>query len=368
MGSLFRNFITNDAAVRVSKTSHMTLPKSLSKGSSGKATHGTRIVAMVATMGAATIFAGCQSPAPAPARINVPRDPSQGAVTSYEPLRPLRDSSQDQGGVPQPLYEDVPLITQAPPEQQAFVRAYEAVGKPRIVVFVNRTVEGQIIPVAQPRTLVGVDVRQESSAAVDIERRQTSESTGRFQDRVDEKFDSFKSEGPATFRETREVYLAAGQYDEVAASRIDYDAIETVLSDWFSAGGKVTLISADMARQRLTEEQVKELEAGRPTALRELAERLDADILIQAQAKVTRQTKDGLEIRMLVEAINTPRQREGQAQVQGQAQPQLGGESLARAFVDVPPPLEKTQINKYTRFLARKIMSQLSASWDPANR
>jgi hypothetical protein len=40
-----------------------------------------------------------------------------------------------------------------------------------------------------------------------------------------------------------------------------------------------------------------------------------------------------------------------------------GGESLARAVVDVPPPLEKTKLNNYTRFVARKLMRDMTAAW-----
>jgi pyruvate/2-oxoglutarate dehydrogenase complex dihydrolipoamide acyltransferase (E2) component len=53
-----------------------------------------------------------------------------------------------------------------------------------------------------------------------------------------------------------------------------------------------------------------------------------------------------LEFRIVAEAINTK-----------------GGESLARAVVDVPPPLEKTTINKYTRFLSRKLMDGMMSAW-----
>jgi len=301
----------------------------------------------------AGISVGCQTPAPPPQRVNVPLDPSQGPVTTYEPMRPMRSERDPGGQVPAPLYDDVPLIAQAPPEQQAFTKAYAAVGKPRIVVFVNRGFDGAILPVTEQRPLIGVDVRREATAAVDVERRSTAQASGRFNDTTQTDSDSFRSTGPASYREVTEVYLAPGQYDEVQAGRIDYEAIENVLTDWFSAGGKVTLISADMARQRLTEEQLKELQSGRPTSLREIAARLDADVIIQAQAKPTRQTEAGLEVRVLVEAINVPRGTTA-----------VGGESLARAFVDVPPPLEKTQINKYTRYLARKIMSQITQSWE----
>ena len=130
------------------------------------------------------------------------------------------------------------------------------------------------------------------------------------------------------------------------ARSIDYQAIELALADTLGANGKVTLVSPMMARQKLTDQEVKDLQDGRPQVLREIAEKLDADVLIQVQAKATKQTSNGLGIRVLVEAINTK-----------------GGESVARSFVDVDPPLDKPTINKYTRFLARKTMYALAGAW-----
>lgn len=130
------------------------------------------------------------------------------------------------------------------------------------------------------------------------------------------------------------------------AKALDYEAIELALADVLAAGGRVTLVSPTMARQRLSDEEVKELQAGRPQVLREVAEKLDADVLIQVQARPTKQTSEGLGVRILVEAMNT-----------------RGGESIARSFVDVPPPLDKLTINKYSRYLARKTMIELTGSW-----
>ena len=62
-----------------------------------------------------------------------------------------------------------------------------------------------------------------------------------------------------------------------------------------------------MARQRLTDEQVKELQEGRPQMVGEVAQQLDADVLVQVQARPTRQTAQGLEVRVVAEAINIGR-------------------------------------------------------------
>jgi len=79
----------------------------------------------------------------------------------------------------------------------------------------------------------------------------------------------------------------------------------------------------------------------------EVARQFDADVLVLLQARPTAQTRNGLQIRVVGEAINVGR----------------GGQSIARAVVEVPPPLDKPQLNKYTRFLARKLMDGMAATW-----
>ena len=223
-------------------------------------------------------------------------------------VKPLPDQGPADG-FPGPVYEDDPLVSQHPPEERAFVGAYEHVGRPRILVFVNRTLDGQVMPV-------------------------TAEPPGRNGDR----------------RNAADSYLHPGQYDDASARSLDYEAVETVLSDWLGAGGRVQIVSPIMVRQRLSSDQVKDLQAGRPRMLGELAKDLDADILIQAQVRPTRQTEYGLEFRMVAEAVNVK-----------------GGESLARAVVDMPAPLDKPRINKYTRFVVRKLMDGMIAAWESSD-
>ncbi|MBC8105219.1 MAG: hypothetical protein H7Z14_01400 [Anaerolineae bacterium] len=243
---------------------------------------------------------GCRDNTPPPPRVPIPaqdRD-QRAAVYGNDEMKPLAPPP-DQSREFRPPYDDAPIVNQRPPEQRAFVDAYRQVGSPRITLFVNRTLEGTIVPSS------GRDTR----------------------DPVNE-------------------YLQPGQYDEANAKSLDYQAIETILTDWLAANGQVTVISPTMARQRMTEEQVRELQEGRPVALREIAQQLDADILIQVQAHPTKQTRDGLEFRVISEAINTK-----------------DGQSIGRAVVDVVPPLEKTTINRSTRFLARKLMDDMIQTW-----
>jgi len=244
-------------------------------------------------------LAGCRDNSPEVQRVPTPAPGRDTERTHYDRPKPLPDDAHDgpRGLAP---FTDEPLVVDIPAEAKAFVDMYKQVGKPRLVVFVNRGLDGQILPVT------------------DAGRYTTS----------------------------KDVYLRPGQYDEVRAKQIDYEMMELLLSDWMSADNQVTIISPRTVHRQLTDQEQKDLQAGNPRALNDVGRRLDADVLIQVQAKPTRQTLEGLEVRVIAEAINIK-----------------GGESLARAAVDVQPPLDKVQANKYTRFLARKLMDGMTSSW-----
>lgn len=301
-------------------------------------------------------LAGCQS-APPPPRVSVPSRPSAGAVreTDYRGVRRDVTAAEAESNLPPPPFDDAPLVSQAAPEQRAYVDAYTRVGRPRIAVFVNRTLEGQILPVNEDQPLASVERTRRSSAGVSVEDRDNLRGDGYYRDRYRdadiradrERRDSFRSDGPAEYRDRVDVYLPAGKYDEVQARSIDYEAMENILTDWLAGDGKIEIVSPIMVRDRLSDEQVKELQSGRPQMMGEVARLLDTDILVQVGAKPTRQTAAGLEVRLVAEAINVRR----------------GGQSIARAVVDVPPPLDKQKLNKYTRFVARKLMDGMIGSW-----
>ena len=296
---------------------------------------------------AGSLQLGCQS-TPPPPRIPIPADTRGNPNVTYDhdPVKPMPRPSETSDADLVPPYDDQPLLNQRPPEQRGFVDAYNAVGRPRISVFVNRTLEGQIIPVNPGGPIAGVERQRIATTGVTVDRTEIRAHGDPYYGRSRESTDRFQSTGPGEYRESLEVYLPPGEYDEIQAKAIDYEAMEAILTDWLAANGQVTIISPTMARQRLSDEQVKELQEGRPQMLSELAEQLNADVLVQAQVRPTRQTREGLEVRVIVEAVNT-----------------RGGQSVGRAVVDVPPPLEKRQMNRYTRFLARKLMDDMTGAW-----
>src|SRR3954468_5720848 len=93
-----------------------------------------------------TLTVGCQEAAHAPARVDVPQRPGEGMHTQRDEVKPLPGQSPySQANVPAP-FDDVPVVTQSPPEQKAYLRAYNDVGRPRLVIAVNRG----LVPEAAP--------------------------------------------------------------------------------------------------------------------------------------------------------------------------------------------------------------------------
>ena len=137
-----------------------------------------------------------------------------------------------------------------------------------------------------------------------------------------------------------------GGYDEAAARSIDYSAVQTELSDWLSAGGRVAIISPEAARQALAPQETQALNSGQGVNGRRVSEQIHADVLVAVRAEVTHQSGSGPVVRVTADASNL-----------------AGGESIGRAFVDMPPPLDKPEIENLTRVLARHLMTEMADSW-----
>lgn len=248
--------------------------------------------------------AGCSSDGGGPRyveRVPVAAPDVPASRFEYAQARPLPERSGrfDRELPPEAPFYDEPLVSQRTPEQTRFEQAYRGVGRPRIVVFVNRSLEGEI--------------------------QQTGDARPDFGDRNDPH---------------------RRQYDEAMVKAIDYTAMENILTDFLACQGAIEIVSPTVARQRMTDEQFKDYQSGRPRATRDVAQQLDTDVLIQVGAQPTRQTPEGLEIRLVGEALNVK-----------------GGQQVGRVVVDVPPPLEKATLNRYSRFVARKLMADMTQNW-----
>ena len=275
-----------------------------------------RPVRLLGPVGLIALGVGCQyddRTPPPPLALPVYR--VDAAPPRYLP-KPLPEPTRDE--LPPPPFEDGPIVTQRITEARAFVDAYNMVGRPRIVVFVNRTLEGDVIP---------------STPAGDVRTRTEHVQRSPF----------------GVSRETTETVLRPGEYDEVAARSVDYAALEAKLAEWLSADGQVRVVSPSVVREKLTDEEIRRLQQGRPRQLADVAKNLNADILVQVQARPTRQTPQGLEIRLIAEAVNIG--------------PTQTGESIGHVVARVQPPLDSETINGATRFVARKLMMDMANAW-----
>lgn len=276
-----------------------------------------------------TFVAGCCEQAPPVQRVPVPAPGSAADTraaeirrTEWDQPRPMPEQRMEMDMAAAPPFDDIPLVNQRTPEQTRFEQAYRGVNRPRITVFVNRSLDGAAIPSGNDGTME-VNRRSEERRAIRP-----------------------AEDAPATGEENNTSNFRSTAFDEAFAKSIDYEAMENILTDFLACQGAVEIISPTAVRQKLSDEQLRDLQSGKARALKDLGQQVEADILVQVWAKPTRQTRAGLEIRLVGEAMNIK-----------------GGQQIGRAVVDVPPPLEKTALNKYTRYVSRKLMMDMTQAW-----
>src|SRR5437867_1783364 len=163
------------------------------------------LLIVLAGLGAFGVLAGCRqdyppNPEPPAPRADVPPRRWEPPMREREEVKPLPE--REYGNLPPPPYDDVPLVNQRPPEQKAYLDAYEAIGRPRILVFVNRTLEGQLVPVNNEGPLVSVERRRTSRGDVSVESRDYRNRDDFYRGRDDrERVDRFERRGPGDYRE-----------------------------------------------------------------------------------------------------------------------------------------------------------------------
>jgi hypothetical protein len=260
---------------------------------------------------------GCDN-SPPPNRVPVPTtaNPDQMRPADYVKPMPPEDNRVDLRVPNQQIPEPPPssaapvpnASTPPPPEhsfadtQRDFLDAYKQVGQPKIVIFVNHTLQGQLVQPSAPEPWLA-------------------------------------SEPPAPQPTPS---LRPDQYDQASAGAVDYAAIENRLADWLGNNGKVAVTPPATVRQKLSDDQIKQLQTGHADA----AAALDADILIQVQAHPTQQTQRGLQLQLEVHAMNVK-----------------GGQAIAHATVDMEAPLDQAQIDGTTRTISRELMVDMIRTW-----
>src|SRR4051812_15053010 len=92
---------------------------------------------------------GCAEDRPVE-RVPVAARGNRDSRIEYDRAKPLPENAgrfdRERELPPEPPFYDAPLVNQKTPEQTQFEQGYRAVGRPRITVFINRTLEGSIMP------------------------------------------------------------------------------------------------------------------------------------------------------------------------------------------------------------------------------
>lgn len=291
-------------------------------------------------------------PGPPNAAPEVPQPPQP-------PLPPLPPTAM----VPAPNAAQIASAGNALPEEEAFVRAYTGRRSPRIMVFVNRTIQGDILPKDNLDELIRMEVKHTATGGVKVSSENsastqanssgssagysgTSVNSANINSAKTDK-SNFVSGGPADYTKTTSLKVVADKLDEIGASRTDYDMVELSLIDYLDCGGRVHVFDSESVRGKLDREKILRIENSDPAAVKLLSTELQTDVLIQVKATPTHQSQwpNGA-VRLTVRALST-----------------TDGRNLAAAFVDMPLPMTKDAVNIFTRYLAQKVMTKLTAVW-----
>jgi hypothetical protein len=132
--------------------------------------------------------------------------------------------------------------------------------------------------------------------------------------------------------------------DDGAGPAPDLTAVEDSLAKQFECDKQVTVTPPKIAREKLTDAQIKDLEAGRPEALGAVDSSLNGDILIQL--RFVPKPQGALSSRLTAEAVNV-----------------RGGDVIGRAEVDVDRPNDKAQVEDATHYVTQKLMIDMLQAW-----
>ncbi len=282
--------------------------------------------------GMLALLGACEDKPVGPTPANVPvQGPPPTAVYPADVPKPMPAQDTEP---PPPAYDDPPLVDQQLPEEAWFLGTYNKVGRPRIAVFVNRSLDGNLIgDTGEP--IITTNTEQGSSGSVNVQHSSDSGYYGYWSSSHSQQSDQFSTTGPAEYHQSTTVYLHPGQYDDASLAALDYQEMESLLSDWISCDGQVTLVSPGFIRSHMSDQDVQALQDGKSSGLDALSKNTNADVLIQVQAHPAQ--RQGVVVLLVAEAINV-----------------RGGESLAHASVEMPTPVDRYALNNYTRFLREK--------------
>jgi|GEM_PF-1790975 len=316
------------------------------------------LCAILAAVGVWAGLSGCEKEQ---GRVYVPppNDPR-----AYQPVPQHKPLPQEAFAPPPVDYSQQTRVESGPviKNEMPFLKAYEARRMPRMMVFVNRTIQGDPLPKDGLEELIRIEEKHAATGAVNVASDKSVSGnsntnvagggyTGSFAGNQNVNISrndksSFSSGGPAEYSKSTSIKLPADKYDVFGATAEDYEMIEASIVKYFDNSGKVQIKDSEAARSKLDREKVLRIENGDPAAARLLNTELQQDVLIRVTAKPTRHSSWGNAIRLQVKAIGLADAR-----------------NLGTAFVDMPPQITKTNVNIYTRYLAEELMGEMAKKW-----
>jgi hypothetical protein len=122
----------------------------------------------------------------------------------------------------------------------------------------------------------------------------------------------------------------------------DYEILERVVRESLSAGGAVAAVPATTVRERVSTQQLRDLSAGRATAMVDVGNMLHADVLIEIKPTATND----------------------QTQLTATARNIRDGQPIATVTSAVQSASPRRQIDFAGRLLGERMVDALADAWD----
>jgi hypothetical protein len=126
----------------------------------------------------------------------------------------------------------------------------------------------------------------------------------------------------------------------------DYEILEHVVHESLSAGGAVAVVPANTVRERVSTQQLRDLSAGRATAMVDIGNMLHADVLIEVKPTATND----------------------QTQLTATARNIRDGQPIATVTSAVQSASPRRQIDFAGRLLGERMVDALADAWDRLSR
>ena len=291
------------------------------------------VLLTILTVGLLSAGAGCEDQAKYIKNEPIP-EPQQTAAATAAPPPPAPTTVAAPGAKPLPPREptaDEKWLA----FQEKFVELYRKNNKPRMAVMVRPLDAGRkttVVDVVPEHTTI----EQEGQAVTIIERNRR----GRRRRQIDVTGGAARRTDDIGYQPREVDYI-----DEKDTRAIDYEMMITALVDFLECDGEVNIIDTEMVDAVVDRETALRADRNDKQALSLIKTKLGADIAVIENVQTSSQA--GISTRMVCKAVRTDDAR-----------------VIGRAYVDLREPLTKRNLRKFSRYLAFKLMEDMTKRWE----